>query len=188
MSTPEENEILPGREPRPQRHKRPHIPTQPLDDLAAQAIRELEARGEWHLPGKGKPLRLIGDLSDRATMSAKVRGDAGFAAPWEDVAREIDLALRDARLQLKRAFHSREAALNGTSRKRQLNVAAMEADWQRASSLFEKQIGACNSLILKFNLLIPPQVPQLHRPRLRVESLLHEMGLSPTQTETKSDE
>lgn len=160
------------------RHKRPHIPAQPLDDVAAQAIRELEARGEWHLPGKGKPLRLIGDLSDRATMSAKVRGDAGFAAPWEDVAREIDLSLREAQMQLKRAYSGREAALNGAgSGRKQSGIAAIENNWRRALVLFETQIQACNSLILKFNLLIPPQVPQLHRPRLRVESLLREMGL-----------
>lgn len=172
MSTQDENQ-----NPR-SRHKRPHIPAVPLDDVAAQAIRELEARGEWRLPGKGKPLRLLGDLADRATMSAKVRGDAGFASPWEDVAREIELALRDAQKQIKRAHALREAALNGAaSKKKNANIATIEADWQRALDVFEKQIQTCNSLILKFNLLIPPQVPQLHRPRLRAESLLREMGL-----------
>ena len=172
-----------GQPPR-NRHKRPHIPAQPLDDVAAQAIRELEARGEWHLPGKGKPLRLIGDLADRAAMSAKIRGDAGFAAPWEDVAREIDLSLREAETQLKRAHAAREAAFNGVSRKKPLSVTTIEDDWRHALALFEKQIAACNSLILKYNLLIPPQVPQLHRPRLRPEVLLREMGILPDEATT----
>ena len=35
-------------------------PPQILDDAAARAMRELQERGEWHLEGKGKPLRALG--------------------------------------------------------------------------------------------------------------------------------
>lgn len=151
MSTQDANE-------KPRRHNRPHIPAQPLDDLAALAIREMEARGDWHLPGKGKPLRLVGSRRDVGQSARRRR----FSSPWEDVAREIEFLLRDARTQLKRAHGLREAALGGAaSKKRHANMATVETDWQRALDAFEKQIGSCNCLILKFNLLIPPQIPQL---------------------------
>src|SRR4028119_73639 len=112
----------------------PQRPSQPLEDLAAEAIRELTERGEWkELPGKGKPLKLVGDLADAATMAGKLRKDANFSTPWNDLGQEIDHGLNDAKQMITRAHKFyRAAQRDGLSTK-------AESEWQNALSNFDKQ-------------------------------------------------
>ena len=157
---------------KPNPHFRPSA--QPLEDIAAEAIRQLMERGEWdNIEGKGKLLKIKGDLADAATMSAKLRTDAGFSTPWSDLSKEIESGLEEARRMIARSHKFYEAAL------RDGFTAKAEQQWSDALSNFDKQLAALNSKILKFNLLIPPQMPQLHKPRLRREKILVELGLTP---------
>jgi hypothetical protein len=151
---------------------RPQRPAQPLQDLAAEAIRELTERGEWkELSGKGKPLKLVGDLADAPTMAGKLRKDANFSTPWNDLGQEIDHGFNEARQMIMRAHK-----FYGVAQRDGLTAKA-ESEWRNALSNFEKQLAALNSKILKFNLIIPRQIPQLHRPRLRPERVLDELGI-----------
>lgn len=126
-----------------------------------EEIEEAIARGDFdNLEGKGRPLKIWGDLSDRATMSTKLRRDANFGAPWEDVGREIEVLTERAARDLRRALAS--GAALGT---------------------LESQIREINSLILKHNLLLPPQLPALYRVRLTPEALekrAHELDSAKT--------
>lgn len=114
-----------------------------------EEIEEAIARGDFdNLEGTGRPLKIWGDLADRATMSGKLRRDANFGAPWEDVGREIEVLTSRAAQDLRRAL---------TSGARTPNL--------------ESQIREINSLILKHNLLLPSQLPTLYRVRLTLEEL-----------------
>lgn len=155
-------------------------PAQILDDAAARAMRELQERGEWHLEGKGKPLKALGDLSQSAAMSGKLRHDAHFNAPWQEVAREIDDGLKKAGARVLAAFRVREIALRNARCDEKC-----EAAWRVALDNFEARLKELNSLILKYNLLIPPQVPQLHRARLRPEIELEKLGISTGETQSR---
>lgn len=131
-----------------------------VDEQIDEAIK----RGEFdNLSGKGKPLNLHGDLSDKKLMRAKIRNDAGFSAPWEDVAREIEVATERVLSSARRAHEFREAG----RRSKKADQSRIEADFEAARIAVEKEIAAVNSLILKYNLLIPPLLPHLHRVRLR---------------------
>jgi hypothetical protein len=52
-------------------------------------------------------------------------------------------------------------------RSKKADPVRIEADFSRAQNEIEAQIAAVNSLILKHNLLFPPQLPHLHRARLK---------------------
>lgn len=149
-------------------------PRGPMEDSAAAAIREAMERGEFdNLPGRGKPLRIAGDLADTATMGAKIRSNAGFSTPWDDLGREIDEGARRAVAEIERAHKRYRVALRAAN----LDAAASDSEWRRALARFQKQLDVLNSKILKFNLLIPPQLPHLHRARLRAEVLLQPLGI-----------
>jgi len=132
--------------------------------VVEEQIDDAMRRGDFdNLRGKGKPLNLSGDLSDKKAMRAKIRGDAGFSAPWEDVAREIEVATRRAESAARRAHEFYRAGL--VSKK--ADQAKIEADFALARSGVDELIAQVNSLILKYNLLIPPILPHLHRVRLK---------------------
>jgi hypothetical protein len=150
-------------------------PAQPLQDFGADIIRRLQERGEWdNVEGKGKPLKIEGDLSDLPTMSAKLRKDANFSTPWSDLKTEIEKGEKSARDFIFQAHRRRLTA----SQSSKFNSVAIEAEWLRALSELDARIAAINSLILKYNLIIPPQMPQLHKARLRRERVLEELGIS----------
>lgn len=150
-------------------------PAQPLQDFGADIIRQLQERGEWdNVEGKGKPLNIQGDLTDLPTMSAKLRKDANFSTPWNDLKQEIDTSERRAKEFIAQAYRRRTVALQSSKS----DVVVIEAEWQRALAELDKKIAALNSLILKYNLIIPPQMPQLHLARLRRERVLEELGVS----------
>jgi hypothetical protein len=151
-------------------------PAQPLQDFGAEVIRQLQERGEWdNVEGKGKPLNIQGDLSDLPTMSAKLRKDANFSTPWSDLKQEIEVGERRAQELVMQAHRRRTTALQSPK----ANIAAVETEWRRALEELDQRIAALNSLILKYNLIIPPQMPQLHRARLRRERVLEQAGVSP---------
>jgi hypothetical protein len=158
-------------------------PAQPLEDTAARAIRELQERGEWRLEGKGRPLKELGDLSKAPAMSAKLHNDAHFNAPWQDVALEIDGGLKKAAARVLAAHRA-----YGESKRKARCDAQCEAAWRAALENFDAQLKALNSLILKYNLIIPPQVPQLHRVRLRREVELQKMGIDFTEADASKTE
>lgn len=149
-------------------------PDKPMEDVAARAIREATERGEFdNLPGRGKPLRIAGDLADAATMGAKIRSNAGFGTPWNDLGREIDDGARRAVAEIERAHKRRLVAQRAPG----ADTAAGDSEWRRALAQFQNQLDGLNRKILKFNLLVPRQLPHLHRARLRAEVLLQLLGL-----------
>jgi hypothetical protein len=141
------------------------VPDKPQrSGVVDEQIDEAIERGEFdNLRGKGKPLDLSGDLANNHAMRTKIRHNAGFTAPWEDVAREIEIATSRAESSARRAWEFRLAGLKSSK----ANPAKIEADFEAARREVQTQIAAVNSLILKYNLLIPPLLPHLHRVRLR---------------------
>ena len=121
--------------------------------VVEEQIEAAMKRGDFNnLKGKGRPLNLRGDLADPKTMGQKLRGDAGFSVPWEDVGAEIDgLATRLAQT-LRRAARLGE----GEEKRKVLSEA-------------ETLLRAANSRILHYNLIIPSQLPHLYRARLKLE-------------------
>ena len=131
-------------------------------------IDEAIERGEFdNLRGQGEPLDLSGDLSRENALRAKIRNDAGFSAPWQDVAREIEAATARAESAARRAQDFHNAGL----RSKKANRDKIEADFLAARRGVDTEIARVNSLILKYNLLIPPLLPHLHRVRLKSEEL-----------------
>lgn len=131
-----------------------------VDEQIDEAIK----RGDFdNLQGQGKPLNLHGDLSDAKAMRAKIRADANYSAPWQDVAREIEVATGRVTQAARRAQEFRRAGL----RSKKADTGKIEADFEAARREIETQIAGVNSLILKYNLLIPPLLPHLHRVRLK---------------------
>ncbi|PQV65062.1 protein of unknown function (DUF1992) [Abditibacterium utsteinense] len=131
-----------------------------VDEQIDEAIK----RGDFdHLQGRGKPLDLRGDLSDKTAMRAKIRADANYSAPWQDVAREIEVATEKTYSGARRAHEFRLAGL----RSKKADKSKIESDFQAARREIEAQIAAVNSLILKYNLLVPSLLPHLHRVRLK---------------------
>ena len=134
-----------------------------------EQIDEAIARGEFeNLKGKGKPLKLWGDLTDRRVMREKLARDVGEGAPWEAVAAEIEHLTRRAEAELRRALEFRRAGLASP----RADKAKIESDFRAQLRAVETSIQAVNSQILRHNLLIPTALPKLHRPRLKLSELL----------------
>lgn len=152
----------------------PFIPEKPQRKGAIdQQIDEAMARGEFdNLKGKGKPLDLTADLSDRDTMRSKLRRDANFSAPWEDVAREIEVQTRRTEAELRRTVEFYRAGLHSPKADQQ----KIEADFDAALRRVAESVKGVNSLILKYNLLIPSQLPHLHRRRVQLRALMEEVA------------
>jgi len=138
-----------------------------------QQIDEAIARGEWNnLRGKGKPLDLNADLADRKAMRSKLRRDANFTTPWQDVGVEIEMLTRAAERELVRVLEFRRTGLAS----RKADPAKVGRDFERGLESVERAIAAVNSAILKHNLLIPVILPHLHRRRLKLEALLDKVA------------
>lgn len=144
------------------------VPAPERKGFVEEQINEAMARGEFqNLKGKGQPLQLRGDLSKKDEMRQKLRGDAGYGVPWEEVAREIEVMTRRAENELRRAVEFRAAGLSSPRSDR----AKIEADFREHLKRVEEVIKAVNSLILKHNLLLPSLLPHLYRSRLQLEAL-----------------
>ncbi len=155
------------------------IPFRKMPDAPQRAgfveeqINEAIARGEFqNLKGQGKPLALRGDLSKADEMRQKLRGDAGYGVPWEEVGREIEVMTRRAENELLRAIEFRAAGLAS----KKSDKAKIEADFQTHLGRVHTAIGAVNSLVLKHNLLLPQMLPHLYRARLKIETLVERVA------------
>ncbi|RYX83281.1 DUF1992 domain-containing protein [bacterium] len=138
-----------------------------------EQINEAIARGEFqNLKGAGKPLALRGDLSKADEMRQKMRGDAGYGVPWEEVGREIEVMTRRAEGELRRAIEFRSAGLASAKS----DKSKIEADFKVHLGRVETAIGAVNSLVLKHNLLLPQTLPHLYRQRLKIETLVERVA------------
>lgn len=116
------------------------------------------------------PLR--GDLSKKDEMRQKLRGDAGYGIPWEEVAREIEVMTRRAEAELRRAVEFRAAGYSSP----RADKTKIEADFGEHLKRVESAIGAVNSLVLKHNLLLPSQLPHLYRARLQMKALVGQVA------------
>lgn len=135
-----------------------------------EQINEAMARGDFeNLKGKGEPLDLKGDLSDRATMRTKLRHDAGYTAPWEEVAREIGSLTQKAETELRRAVQFYRAGISAPK----ANIAKIEADFRAALKQVQVAVQAANSAILRHNLLLPQQLPHLYKRRVQLSELMN---------------
>ena len=138
-----------------------------------QQIDEAIERGEWdNLRGKGQPLDLNADLADRKAMRSKLRRDANFTTPWQDVEMEIEMLTKIAERDLIRVLELRRAGLAS----RKADPAKVARDFERGLEGVERSVVAVNSAILKHNLLIPSILPHLHRRRLKLEALLEKVA------------
>jgi DnaJ family protein C protein 28 len=138
-----------------------------------EQINEAMARGDFqNLKGKGEPLQLRGDLSKADEMRQKLRRDASYGLPWEEVRREIETMTGRAENELRRAVHFRAAGLASPKS----DKAKIEADFREHLKRVEEAIGAVNSLVLKHNLLLPSQLPRLYRARLQMRSLVEQVA------------
>ncbi len=155
------------------------IPFRKMPDAPQRAgyveeqINEAIARGEFNdLKGQGKPLTLRGDLTKVDEMRQKLRGDAGYGVPWEEVAREIEVMTRRAESELLRAIEFRAAGLASSKS----DKGRIEADFRTHLGRVETAIGVVNSLVLKHNLLLPQILPHLYRRRLHMETLVERVA------------
>ena len=136
---------------------------------AEEQIDEAIKRGEFdNLRGKGRPLQLWGDLTERRVMREKLAHDDRQSAPWEDVGRDIDALTRRVESEIKRALEFRRAGLGS----KRADPAKIEADFRAQIRATAPQIQAINSQILRHNLLIPTAIPRLHRSRLKLSDLM----------------
>ena len=134
-----------------------------------EQIDQAISRGEFeNLSGKGKPLQKWGDLAERRVMREKLAREDKLSAPWDDAARAIDALTRRAESEIKRALEFRRAGM--VSKK--ADLAKIEADFRAQIRATQTTIKAANSEILRHNLLIPPALPRLHRPRLKLSDLM----------------
>ena len=138
-----------------------------------EQIDQAIARGEFeNLKGKGQPLKLWGDLAKQRDMSRKLEQQDRQTAPWDDAAREIEALTRRAESEIKRALEFRRAGLIS----KKADPAVIEADFRAQIRATETTIKAANSQILRHNLLIPPALPRLHRPRLKLSDLMAQLA------------
>ena len=134
-----------------------------------EQIDEAIKRGDFeNLKGKGKPLKLWGDLAERRVMRDKLARDEQLSAPWDDAGREIDALTRRAENEIKRALEFRRAGLIS----KKADPAKIESDFRAQIRATQTTINAANSQILRHNLLIPTALPRLHRPRLKLSDLM----------------
>lgn len=146
------------------------------EGFVEEQINEAMARGEFaEVEGKGRPLALRGDLSDRATMRQKLRSNAGFEPPWNEVGREIETLEQRALVRLRLALEFREAG----RRSPLADPVKIEGDFRAHLGEVELLLKEVNSLVLKHNLLLPRELGRLHRRRLTLAALWERLGAPP---------
>lgn len=149
---------------------------EPVEDIAAKAIREAMERGDFNnLPGKGKPpLHLDpGEMADPVRVANKVRKNASLPSPWSLLEQEIEHGLQRARAEIMLAARRRHNALNN----RNVHVEAIERDWNHALDTLRLRIDELNKKVVHFNLKLPPQLPHLYKRRFRIEDVLEQVRI-----------
>jgi len=150
------------------------IPDKPQrSGFVEEQINEAILRGEFdNVNGKGKPLPYRPSLDKLEVMRQKLRHDAGFTPPWQDVGREIEQLTARVENEVARAVMFRRKGIEAG----RVDKGRIEADFQNQLKKIEELVGSVNSLILKNNLLIPPTLPHLHRKRLKLEDVLQKVA------------
>jgi hypothetical protein len=143
------------------------------DDAVSRAIQEAMERGEFdNLPGRGQRQHFdASEMADPSAMANRVLKNAGVGPPWADLQREIEEGVRRAEEDIERTYRWRRAALSQPS----ANRALVEQEWQRALRLLRDRCNELNKKILTFNLVVPSQLPHLHKRRLKVEAVLEKL-------------
>src|SRR5512146_3268725 len=114
-----------------------------------EQIRRAMAEGKFsNLKGKGKPLNLDQNpFEDPGWRPAyRLLKNAGFTLPWIETRQEIEKDLEAARERLARAWAWKQGAAA-----RRETPADSQADWERAATLFRKQVEELNKRIRSYN-------------------------------------
>ncbi|MBV9866112.1 MAG: DUF1992 domain-containing protein [Abitibacteriaceae bacterium] len=148
---------------------------EPLEDFIAGAIREAVERGEFdNLKGKGKRQYINSEeMVNPKMLASKLLKNADLPPPWVLQEDEIKLDIEQAEQYILRAHRSRLAALSQPRADPQI----IEQNWQNALKFLQDKVEQVNKKILKFNITIPPQMPHLHKPRVRVEKILEKHSI-----------
>lgn len=122
------------------------------ESLVDKKIREAMEQGEFdELRGKGAPVDLTENpFADPDWRTAyRLLRNAGFAPAWIEERKDIDAAIDDARIQLKRAWI---VLVNARGSEHQSEA---EDRWERSVALFKKQAKQLNRRIAAWNLKVP---------------------------------
>jgi DnaJ family protein C protein 28 len=139
--------------------------------IAEDRIEEAMQEGAFDdLPGKGKPLNLEDDPFDKGTWAAHhLLRINDYTLPWIGERRDIDTDVEAARTALARTYRWAQAGLT-----RQPPDPYVEAEWQRAVSVFREQATKLNRRIRDYNLKAPDTA--FHRPLLDVEKEIESLS------------
>lgn len=124
------------------------------ESLVEKKIREAMEEGEFdNLPGKGKPVDTTENPFEdpELRMAHRLLRNAGFAPPWMEERKEIDVGLERALTILGRAWDLRQQALL-------VDESSAEASWQRNVAEFRDKVAVLNRRIQEYNLQVPAAV------------------------------
>lgn len=116
-----------------------------------QQFSQADAAGEFaNLPGQGKPLALNDDtnvpVEDR--LGYRMLKGSGFAPPWMEARRDID---EERRRMDSWLTHANDRWLHADS-----------AGREKLRNEFRTKLEALRSMIIDYNLRVPPSVGQMH--------------------------
>lgn len=116
-----------------------------LPDSIEEQIRQAQANGAFdNLPGQGRPLRLEQNpFAADQQLAHDILRNNGFTLAWIEDKRDIETAVKSARQLLSQAWNWYDGSPESKQR------------WQKALTLFEKEVIALNKRILTFNLKAP---------------------------------
>jgi len=138
-----------------------------IEDHIRKAIEE----GKFDdLPGKGKPIQWDENPFVEADwqLAFRILRNAGFALPWMDTRKEIEIQLEAARTDLKRAWGWKQSALAAGQ-----STAFVEDEWQRALGTFREGSAEINHRIFAYNLEVP--LPRFQRPPVDAQAEITEV-------------
>jgi DnaJ homolog subfamily C member 28 len=134
-----------------------------LESLMEKKLREAIEKSEFDdLPGKGEAI----DLSENPFEDPDLRvvhrllRNAGFAPAWIEERKDIDAEFESARKKLSRAW-----ALFGSGAK-----APSDAEWERATKEFRKEVAELNQRTRIYNLKAPAAV--FHRKHIDADKII----------------
>ena len=120
-----------------------------IDEHIRKAIED----GQFdNLPGKGKPIQWQENPYEDPEwrLAYKMLKDGGFSLPWIETRREIEETLERLLADLARswAWRNKELSLNRP-------YPQVQAEWERAVEIFQKNVAELNKNILNYNLKTP---------------------------------
>jgi len=136
-----------------------------LDRAIERIIQNAMDRGAFdNLRGKGRPLNMRENplVAKEWRMAYSMLEQEGFALPWMEDRKEIEMHLKEAIKVLKRTWDWRTAKLaqGDTS-------PLVESEWRKAQARFSELVVELNKRIDAYNAQIPADV--FYRPRILLE-------------------